>query len=201
MDFATKNAWVKNLFLMTNNLQGDDKTNFIKNLCLSPNVSADVIQSNITSDWDWQTLSGNYNITLELISSTKDNNWNWKKLSDNNFITWEFISQNIDLNWDWKILTYKKFITLDIILNDLYKNKDWDWNYISSTLPLTWDNIDSNRNKINFKSLTRNPNITLEIISAHPNEDWDYNFLPYKISIPVRREPTITELTKTFLNK
>ena len=37
--------------------------------------------------------------------------------------------------------------------------------------------IEIYRDKLNWFEITRNPNITWEIIQANPNEDWDWDYV------------------------
>jgi len=127
-------------------------------LSMNSNLTWEVIENttHLGFMWDLHGISANPNMTLDIIQNhTPPGCWDALGLSKNINITWEYVLNNLNLNWYMFILSFHPNITLDII--DSYPHPpcgDWSWARIS-----------------------RNPNLTLEYVLAHPDVDWDWNAL------------------------
>ena len=66
---------------------------------------AQFIIDNPNKLWNWNWLSGNPNLTWDIVQTNLDKKWNWFNLSQNLNITWDIIQQNRDKPWDWNLLS------------------------------------------------------------------------------------------------
>ena len=54
----------------------------------------------------------------------------------------------------------------------------WDYFNLSKNSNITWEIVQANPDKNwDYDNLGKNPNITWEIVQANPDKPWDYNFL------------------------
>ena len=70
------------------------------------------------NSWDWYELSSNPNITWEIVLTNLDKPWSWWWLSEHPNITWKIVLTNLDKPWHWYNLSYNPNITWEIILNN-----------------------------------------------------------------------------------
>lgn len=168
------------------------------------------------ASWFWDAISMNPNITAEIIKnainekgefiighpqSSKDLNPNplirkcfiysknqkyfiplrWYDLSKNPNLTWEIVYKYLDKSWNWVALSKHPNITWENIestLNDKRIHTDFYTGLIYPTMNII---------KWIMKYISKNPNITPEIVYANPNSvlktkfgyevSWNYNSL------------------------
>ena len=132
-------------------------------------------------DWDFDTISSNYNLDIETVKKTKDKPWNWNKLSENLNMTWEIIQDNLNLPWNYKFVTKNFNITWDIIESN--PSLPWDWWKVISTKTWSWTSlkkiipyIDMGKtDSTSFWSVVSGHiNITWDIVKSNPNIRWDW---------------------------
>ena len=64
------------------------------------------------------------------------------------------------------------------ILLELFPNKPWDYYHLSRNPNITWNIVKANPNKPwDYKWLSKNPNITWDIVKANPDKRWNYFWL------------------------
>jgi len=104
-------------------------------------------------------------------------NWDWRTLSYNSFklpsITVDILVQHKDLDWDWTGLAQNPNITFDDIVRTLPHNLPWDWAEVSLYKDFTIDQLIEHQDKLNWRTLSINKNITPEIIQATLQLNWD----------------------------
>ena len=62
----------------------------------------------------------------------------------------------------------------------LNPHKCWDYSGLSKNPNITWDIVAGNPDKAwNYDYLSENPNITWDIVSANPEKAWNYELLCY----------------------
>ena len=65
-------------------------------------------------------------------------------------------------------------------------DKHWDWKLLSSNPNITMDIVEANPNKPwNWQWLSENPNITWDIVEANPNKPWSWNGLSKNPNITI----------------
>jgi len=64
------------------------------------------------------------------------------------------------------------------ILNDPTFERHWNWYSLSKNPQVTWDIVQANPDKQwDWGCLSRNPNITWDIVQANPDKPWDWRWL------------------------
>ena len=57
-------------------------------------------------------------------------------------------------------------------------DKPWNFYYLSKNPNITWDIVEANPDKLwNWYGLSKNPNITWDIVEANLDKDWNWNWL------------------------
>ena len=51
----------------------------------NPNITIDIIKSNLDKPWVWHTIGYNPNITFDFILDNINKPWNWSEISRNHF--------------------------------------------------------------------------------------------------------------------
>ena len=162
------------------------------------NINKDIIDKYPNKPWDWEWLIENTNInvkryiSLELFKKYK-NKWNYNDLSKILNLNEEFILKYPYQNWDidylirrniitdFKVLSKFKYIDEDIINN--YPGKPWDWEWLIENTNINvkryipFNLIEKYPYKWNYWGLSKNLNLTEEIILKYPNKPWDIIYL------------------------
>ena len=152
-----------------------DKDWDYRNLSLNSNLTLDFIEKHI-NELDFHNLSSSY-ITLDFIKKHIDERWNWYKLSSNNhIITEEFVIENINKCWCWLDLFKNPNITSKLLME---KNDDIVFvSYFLKASPnITEEFLDKLDYNLIYDALSFNPNITLDFIERHINENWNWKIL------------------------
>ena len=135
---------------------------------------------------NWEALSCyNLNITDDIILNNLDYAWDLKCVFYKRHFTWDIIQKNLDIYNDWRHISSNPHITMDIVLNNL--NCPWNFCMLSKNRGILWDDIYTTYTNLCFRNLiwakwewfyiSRNPNITKEIVEEHPVFAWDWNYL------------------------
>lgn len=112
----------------------------------NPNITIDIVVSNLHITWNWLFLSENKSLSFEDITAYPQLLWWWSSVCDKLDINWDFIESHLHTyNWNWHNLGKHPKTSLKRILKhfDIFKN------YIHS--------------------VSQNPNITFEFIEANIN--------------------------------
>jgi len=120
------------------------------------------------------SFSYNPNLTFEIIKNNPDLEWNNYAVSNHKNITWDIIKNNFN-NFNWNIygILSNQNITWEIIQNDeMLKMIVFDTDEFNNL-----NNTEYFKREIG-KSLSRNPNISWEIVEENSNKiQWDVNML------------------------
>lgn len=133
-----------------------------KSISKNPNITWDIILSNINEPWNWRGISENPNISLSIIEKHPNFPWNWKNISKNINITWENINNNLNKPWNWNLISKHPNITWNIIEENLellyYKT-----NKVFENVNMTWKNFKEKHNEsgIELDCYFQNPNLLL----------------------------------------
>ncbi len=141
----------------------------------NPNITAQFIVNNNHLTWDWlQILGGSYDIenVMQICPDLLNNfsSVNWGYLSNNENITMDIIVRYKDAAWNWCELSEHSAIIAAIMRGESPpdKIKLWDWFHISYRVViedvLRWPTF-----PWNWESLSKNPNITMDIITERPH--------------------------------
>lgn len=109
----------------------------------------------------------NYKIRYEILSMNKN-------------ISWELIINNIDRDWNFEYLVmYNENITIDIVINNKKYFNDKCIKLLSKNKSIKWYDIDKYKDQIewNYKDLSLNPNITIEIVLNNLDKKWCFHRL------------------------
>lgn len=149
-------------------------------LATNPNITWEIIQAHPEMPWTsrrcWQGDPISYNPTIpwEIVQSNP-RRWNWRGLSANPNISWEIIQAHPTAPWDWLSVAVNPNITWDIIRSN--PDKNWNEWFLYANPNLTWENFQTfhgfgDKLETNRYAISAHPNITLEIIRAHPEFNW-----------------------------
>jgi len=67
-------------------------------------------------EWDWTEVSRNPNITIEIVKSNLDKKWDWSALSGNPAISLDDIENNLGLPWEWNHIAANPNLTMDFLM-------------------------------------------------------------------------------------
>jgi hypothetical protein len=174
---------------------------------LSKNRSLTVDQLMTYKDfpWNWFHASRAVQITIDQVLSTKLP-WNWAGLSANRGITVKDVLAHPEIAWDWFYVTYNDAFDFQNVLD--HPEAPWDWHiihsdrvlptltkelldnpaipwkidYLSAVVPL--ELIDACPDKEwHWANVSRNPNLTVTYVMAHPEIPWDWDAFNYSLNI------------------
>jgi hypothetical protein len=157
-------------------------------ICLSPNITWELIQAHPDKPWNWSILSSHKNITLDIIKANPEKDWNWHGFSvENPNLTWEDVRKepNIDpecvfnyhLYRSWKQTPFKvidlhpTLIGYGAKMKLRYKNS-----YLYTIDPnSTWEELKNTPDiELAWENISKHPSVTWKIIQAHPEKPWDW---------------------------
>ena len=126
---------------------------------------------------DINELSGNLNVKLNFILTNSHIKWNMYKICRRADITIDIVLLYPYIKWDISNLMTNKNITLDHIKNTPHLN--WDMNRIYTNPNITYNDIVNNHNdnKLYMIDLSKNMNITLDIIKKYNDIEIFFNIL------------------------
>jgi len=133
-------------------------------------------------NWNWQAMHRSPHFCVEIFLANLDKLWNWCAISKHPEITWDIICDNPQLPWDTFEIHLNPNITWDIMHTArgfMRRNRfqPWKWDVLSANPNITWDIIQENHgdlDKWNIGWFCAGPNISIDIILANPNEEWDW---------------------------
>lgn len=156
------------------------------NLSSNPNITFEWITSHPQPQcaWEWGAFCANPNLTMEILLNFLLPNW--KKVVDeepNDRYCWKDLSSNLGLNaqeiidhyanctleqrakfkWNWRIISGRKDVTLEML--SLSPN--------SVDSPALIAQSRDSRNYLDYHGASSNPNLTTEVVLAHPKL-WDW---------------------------
>nr|QFG73646.1 MAG: hypothetical protein [Megaviridae environmental sample] len=129
-------------------------------------------------NWDWKYISQHYVIPFHILLSNYDLPWNMWGISRNPCITLDIIRKYPDLSWSFRGISWNPNLTKEFFLDNL--GMSWDWRRICSLPFMDIELIDEiNKNKsdiieLDWMSLSKNPNITLDSIIQNPQYKWTW---------------------------
>lgn len=137
-----------------------------------------IVKTNIDLPWNWNVLILNANIHVCDILDNLHLPWNLSKLTTRiaNDRDWAAVRDNPDLPWDWDVLI-RKDLCANPPFEIIYMNKEkkWDLKVLSKQENITWQIVkDHPELPWDWTSLSINPNITLEIVISNPDIPWSW---------------------------
>jgi len=139
-------------------------------------VTFEIVQAHPGYYWNKERVSSNRNITFETIKNNPGYRWGSFGVSCNPNVTFETIKNNPDFPWNWSGVSLNPNVTLEIMFDNL--DKPWDWNYAFVSQPHLNDELLDKIAKyvkddgIWWNQLTRHPDVTFDMVKAHPNIPW-----------------------------
>ena len=157
----------------------------MNNLSANPRLTSKFMKNNPKFPWMIKSLSKNPNIDLSIIKSNYELFWDWDALSENPAVTTKFIKECFKFEWD-NAYRIKNNSTNEIVKENFPNlHFSWNWDKISKKQNLTEEFITDFKDKINFRELSKNPCITLKILSNNLNLPWDSNEYALNIGIHI----------------
>lgn len=98
---------------------------------------------------------------------------NWNELSRNKKITLKIVKQFIKMPWNWDYLS----MISDVSENEL--NWNWNWDLLSKNKNILKLDLNKIKEKINWKNISRNEMLSLEIVKNFQHLNWDYKELSH----------------------
>lgn len=156
-------------------------------------ITIDDVLRNKHLPWDPFHISNASTITIDHILTHSDFKWDFKSLSRS--LTFCDIEQYPELPWDIEMLSSNPTLDLNYVLN----NVELGWNYLmiityNQRLDIilhdfeTWCsksalNLSFLNDTIAGRYCTSNKHVTMNIVKAHPNIQWEYMTLYQKIPL------------------
>lgn len=157
-------------------------------LTANPNIGLDDIITYHNLPWRWDYISefADIDTVIQLISKK----WCWDRLSEQ--INIYDILNNPELPWNYNYVSINPTLETQIVLD--LPNLPWDFRAMSGNLNIDYRIIPdpdyhllSKRlpyhaileleKLLNYKQLSKNPNITLDYVLQHNDKPWDYTWL------------------------
>jgi hypothetical protein len=129
-------------------------------------------------NWDWFNIRRYIKNPRKIIKYYSNNKTTFKELSLNKYLDINFVVEIPDFPWDWGELTNNDKLTLEIIL--LFIDKPWDMKVISGRNDLTITfikKIIKKSKNVDWKILSKNPCLTLEMLKEFKEKSWDYDLM------------------------
>lgn len=189
VDKHTDIMWQRNLLSRNPNIT-------IKFIIDHPNNSD---HTHLSTDWDWESISGNVGIKIKDIYDYPDLPWNWHYVSRNPNLTYDdliklkngFKTSNGVLAFGYiSTLLYWEWISLKmpLTIQQLKSSRDlpWDYDYLSGNMSFTLSMMLSNSEiPWNFYKISRIGS-TLDDVRNYPNLPWSWNNLCSHIPISMK---------------
>lgn len=180
---------LKDYIIEKNKLNKDNWIEEIKNKEKNILMSGESISLNI--------LLQNKSITENDILNNMELDWSGKFLSANQNISWQFIIDRPNWDWNYNMLfsrpntTWDEIIKYGEMLFDNFNKKNILSNFNKSTVNeisknknITWNIIKNNINEPwDWNAVSLNPNITMQIILNNPEHKWNIHMLILNKSI------------------
>ena len=150
-----------------------------KSMCSNPNVTWELIQANFVLLNYYSEMCRNPNITWDIIQTFPQTTDIFYYASRNPNITLDIFNQYPDKPWDYGKLAGNSNFTFYEMKNDsnwkkFIRNPPHLW-FISRNPNITWEIIVENYSiNWNYDALSKHANISWEIIQANPQIKWDY---------------------------
>ena len=189
-----------------------------QNVVLNPSITLDDILQHLYDEYNqptpftqlWFTITQKVtDISYPLTHLTdylgNPHQWKWDALSyeSNNLpsITVDVLVQHKELEWDWDELSKNNNITTDDIIRTLSHNLPWNWKEISLTKEFTIDQIMVLNDLLDWKALSKNSHITLEMIQSTPQLNWSEFGLTRALPTPQLLETLIKMKKESTANE
>lgn len=160
------------------------KFKYSESLDSNPNITWNILKLNgKIIPWKYINPSDNF----ELIKHLLEKNWKKSINQNNHKIKWKHIL-TLDLNMYMSSMCNNPNITMEIV--NSFPNLAWDWNYLADNPNFSCEFIlKSHKNRWTFTGnnrLSKNTNLTWDIILNNGLIHWDYQALSANISIPIK---------------
>lgn len=143
------------------------------------------IEDNITK-YDWNFSSHKFrNICLEIVNDYPLLPWDWKIISTNYGMNKRFVRDNLDKPLDCYYV--RRYLSEDVFDEFISKrefkilNKRF-YDYIPLCI------IEKYIDRMNFKNVSRNHNLTLDFVRKYPDKDWDYVYIEERFEDIIKNE-------------
>lgn len=112
-----------------------------------------------------QEFGQHKNLTYDMVLAHPEynGNWNYWYISQNPNITWDIVKNNLDKPWNYKWLLQHANFTYDIIVQNEIGNF-----------------LDASKR---YKHISRNPNITLDIVKNNLDKPWNWEMISAHFNI------------------
>ena len=170
------NYWSKNTHILK---EYKEKLSLFDDINDCYDIKWDPIYDREPDDWDCFFLSLNPNITWDIVQSNPNKSWNYAMLSKNPNITWNNGVNLVQSNPH----PVPERTALAGGTSSLYgpacgNGKDWDYNMLSKNPNITWDIVKENPDRAwDYDELSRHHTITWNIVLSNPNKPWNYVYL------------------------
>lgn len=127
----------------------------------NPSLTLDIIINNPNYPWDFDSISANPNLTWDFVLSRPREKWNLYYLHKNKCVTPEIVNSGRN-----PVIAF------------------WNWNYLCENPNFTFDILSkADLQTSGIVALSKNPNVTPEIIEDNPEFPWDWEAISQNPSI------------------
>ena len=176
IDFIKKNISSCKKYNLTSDL-----SYYLSFYCNNPNLTMDIVLSNLKENLDWNKITANNCITIHDILNNINLPWRWDYVFSYKHITVEIIKNNPNVPWDWKYIIRNPNFIFDLQLFDIFEANSLQWYIISENKYITPDIVLDNLHlPWSFNTLFINQKITKKIIEKIIEDNIDIpNFKYY----------------------
>jgi hypothetical protein len=155
----------------------------------NPSITLDIIENNITLNWDWYELSRSNYITEEFLSKYINLKWDYSCILSRKDISWNFFEKYFDVlnrKYDDFMELISKHVNVTIDILEKYDNIVWDYTWVSLNPNINIEYVLNNLDKAwDWYFLTIHPNISFNDIKNNLDLSWNFNVLTSSIKVKI----------------
>jgi hypothetical protein len=163
-----------------------------KKVSANPNIRWEHILAHPDLPWDYVGFSRNPNLTEEILRAN-DYKWNWNVIGANKSLNWYYLAEGyidglpisrMQLS-EHPVTTWAKICLPQVRAGGRRRGIRWDWRGISRNPNMTWEIVADNLNcDWAWNWLSSNPNIRWEHMAGAMDLPWDWTWASFNPSIP-----------------
>ena len=140
----------------------------------------------------YENLSSNKNITSILVENNIEKYWNFYNLLECNPNSMDNLLDNLlntrQIPWGFSnTISGSVSLKFEYIKEYSYLDDDWDWYAISRNPNITMEIIELNLEyPWDWESVSDNPNLTIDFVKKYPEFDWDWENITLNSSMTVQ---------------
>lgn len=145
-------------------------------------------------NWNWFKLTRNFDLTVEIVREHIHRPWNWEWLSHRKYFP--LVEEFPEKEWNWhalcidldKYMHYSEENQIPIEFIIKHVDKPWKWNRLMYIPHINFFKImdecpNSGIGNWNWRALSGNNHVTIEILRKYIDKPWCFNELSYSSTL------------------